>query len=61
MQTNADGSVDIFFGPQAPSGKETNWVPTDMKRQFEVMVRFYAPTKALFDKAWILPDIERLN
>jgi hypothetical protein len=29
VQKNADGSVDIFFGPKAPAGKESNWVPTD--------------------------------
>ena len=25
---NADGTVDVFFGPKAPAGKEANWVPT---------------------------------
>ena len=59
MQKNADGSVDIFFGAKAPPGKESNWVPTDPNRRFEVMVRLYAPTKALFDKTWRLPDIEK--
>ena len=61
MQKNADGSVDVYFGPQAPAGKETNWVPTDPKRGFEVMFRAYAPTKAFFEKAWMLPDIEQMN
>jgi hypothetical protein len=61
MQENADGSVDVFFGPEAPAGKETNWVPTDPARQFEVMFRLYAPTKALFDKTWVLPDIEKVS
>ena len=42
-------------------GKETNWVPTDPQRGFEVMFRAYAPTKAFFDKKWVLPDIERMN
>src|SRR6478672_6847659 len=28
LQTNADGSVDIWFGPKAPADNETNWVPT---------------------------------
>ena len=28
LQTNADASVDVYFGPQAPSGKESNWVQT---------------------------------
>ncbi len=61
MQKNADGSVDVYFGPVAPAGKESNWVPTDPKRGFEVMFRAYAPTKAFFDKTWRLPDIEQAN
>ena len=55
---NTDGSIDVYFGPKAPAGKEMNWVPTDPKRGFEVMFRAYAPTKAFFDKTWVLPDIE---
>ena len=61
MQKNADGSVDVYFGPKAPAGKEANWVPTDPARPFEVMFRLYAPTKALFDKTWVLPDIEKVQ
>jgi hypothetical protein len=60
MQKNADGSVDVYFGPQAPAGKESNWVPTDPQRGFELMFRLYAPTKAFFDKVWVLPDVERI-
>jgi hypothetical protein len=61
MQRNADGSVDVYFGPKAPAGKESNWVPTDPARQFELMFRAYAPTKALFEKTWVLPDVERVS
>jgi hypothetical protein len=61
MQKNTDGSVDVYFGPAAPAGKESNWVPTDPKRGFELMFRAYAPTKAFFDKAWRLPDVEKIN
>lgn len=61
LQKNADGSIDVYFGPSAPAGKESNWVPTDPARGFEVMFRAYAPTKAFFDKAWVLPDIEKIN
>jgi acetyl esterase/lipase len=28
LQVNADGSVDVYFGPKAPAGKESNWVQT---------------------------------
>ena len=59
LQKNADGSVDIFFGPAAPAGKESNWVPTDPNGRFEVLARFYGPQKPLFDKTWKLPDIEK--
>lgn len=61
LQANADGSVDIWFGPRASAGKETNWVPTKAGGQFEVLFRFYGPEKPLFDKTWVLPDIERIN
>jgi hypothetical protein len=60
LQTNADGSVDIYFGPKAPGGKESNWVPTSAGGKFEVLFRFYGPEKAVFDKTWKLPDIERV-
>jgi hypothetical protein len=60
LKKNADGSVDIYFGPNAPSGEEGNWVPTDPARKFELMFRLYAPTKVFFDKAWILPDAEQV-
>jgi hypothetical protein len=60
LEKNADGSVDIWFGSKAPAGKETNWVPTDPDRRFELMFRLYGPTKALFDKRWTLPDVEKV-
>lgn len=59
LQKNADGSVDVYFGLKAPDGKETNWVPTSPSGKFEVLFRFYGPTKPLFDKTWKLPDIEK--
>ena len=59
LQKNADGSVDIYFGPKAPTGKEPNWVPTDPQRVFELMFRLYGPKKEFFDKGWLLPDVEQ--
>jgi hypothetical protein len=29
LQKNPDGSVDLFIGPRAPAGKDSNWLPTD--------------------------------
>ncbi len=61
LQTNGDGSVDIFFSPEAPAGKDSNWVPTKAGGRFEGLFRFYGPDKPLFDKTWVLPDIEKIN
>lgn len=61
LQRNNDGSADIYFGPKAPPGKESNWIPTDPGGRFEVLARFYGPRKPLFDKTWQLPDIERIH
>ena len=58
LQKNTDGSVDIYFAPKAPAGKDSNWVPTDPTRQFELMFRAYGPTPAFFQKQWILSDVE---
>ena len=60
VQQNAEGSVDVFFGPKAPSGKEANWVPTN-GRDFEVLFRLYGPEKEFFEKTWRLPDIEEVK
>ena len=36
--------MDIYFGPEAPAGKESNWIPTGAGGGFEVLFRFYGPT-----------------
>jgi hypothetical protein len=61
LQKNADGSVDVYFAPEAPAGKESNWVPTTTDGGFEVLFRFYGPEKPLFEKTWKLPDMERIQ
>lgn len=60
LKVNANGSVDIYFGPAAPPTKEANWVPTCPEGEFEVLFRFYGPEKSLFEKTWRLPDIEKI-
>ena len=57
---NPDGSVDLYVGPEAPAGMESNWIPTNPDRGFELMFRAYGPTRALFEKTWRLPDVEEI-
>lgn len=57
---NADGSVDVYFGPSKPSGA-SNWIKTNPGKGWFPYFRFYAPTEAYFDKSWQLNDIEPVN
>ena len=61
LQTNADGTVDIYFGSKAPTGKETNWMYTAADREWFAIFRFYGPREALLEKTWKLPDIEKID
>ncbi|MFP2929258.1 DUF1254 domain-containing protein [Pyxidicoccus sp. 3LG] len=58
LKANADGSVDLYFGPEAPKGFESNWVKTPPNKGWFTYFRWYGPTQAFFDKSWRLPDIE---
>lgn len=53
---NADGSIDIAFGPKKPANA-TNWIETVPGRGWLGMFRWYSPTEAFFDKSWQLEDI----
>jgi len=58
---NADGSVDLYFGPKPPEGLEKNWIPTVSDRGWFAYFRLYAPTEAYFDRGWKLPDLVRVK
>jgi hypothetical protein len=53
---NKDGSIDLYYGPTAPKGKERNRVQTIPGQGWWVYLRFYAPTKAYFDKSWSVQE-----
>ena len=61
LTLNGDGSVDLWFGPEAPKDFEGNWVDTRPSKGFFVWFRSYTPTAAFFDKSWSLPDIEQVK
>ena len=58
VKRNKDGTTTIYFGPEAPKGKENNWLPTVEGRRFFLLFRFYGPQKGVFDGSWELNDIE---
>lgn len=59
--TNADGSVDVYFGPTAPAGNENNWIQTLPGKGWNMLFRLYGPLEPWFDKTWRLNEIELLN
>jgi hypothetical protein len=58
LKQSADGTTDVYFGPQAPQGQENNWVPTPEGKPYFVMFRIYGPKKEAVDGSWVLNDIE---
>jgi hypothetical protein len=58
---NADGSVDVYFGPKPPAGKEPNWVQTIPGESWFTILRLYGPLEPWFDKTWRPGEIELVN
>jgi hypothetical protein len=52
MKTNADGSVDVYFGPAAPAGMEHNWVQTVPGKGWFMILRLYGPLEPWFNGTW---------
>lgn len=58
---NEDGSIDIFFGPESPEGKEANWVQTVPGKGWHMLFRLYGPEQAWFDGTWRPSEIEPVD
>lgn len=61
LEVNPDTSVDIYFGPRAPVGKESNWVQTIPGKGWNTLLRLYGPLQPWFDKTWRPGEIELVN
>jgi hypothetical protein len=60
VATNADGSVDVYFAPARPPGRE-NWIQTVPGKSWFVYFRLYSPLESWFDKSWRPGDIEQVS
>jgi uncharacterized protein (TIGR03000 family) len=58
LLVNKDGSVDVYFGPKAPAGKENNWIQTIPGKGWNTLLRLYGPLEPWFDKTWRPGEIE---
>ena len=61
LAKNADGSIDLYFGPTAPDGKEKNWLKTNPGEGFFMYFRAYGPTESFFDRSYKLNDLEKIK
>jgi len=66
LANNADGSIDLYFGPKPPAGPstslgtghESNWIQTVSGKSWNTMLRLYGPLQPWFDKTWRPGEIE---
>jgi hypothetical protein len=61
IETNADGSYDIYFAPQAPAGHEHNWLQTIPGKSWFIIFRVYGPEQPWIDQTWRPGDIELVS
>ena len=58
IAANADGSYDLYFGPEAPEGKEGNWLQTVPGKSWFTILRLYGPLEPWINKTWRPGEIE---
>ncbi|MGK7912234.1 MAG: DUF1254 domain-containing protein [Synechococcus sp.] len=54
---NDDGSIDVYFAPEAPEGFEENWVQTVPEKSFFVILRMYGPRQEWLDGEYIPGEV----
>ena len=60
LQANDDGSIDLYFGPSVPAGKESNWIQTNPGESWFSYFRVYGPMKPFFEETYKMNRIEKL-
>jgi hypothetical protein len=61
LKKNPDGSVTVWFAPNAPEGHESNWVQTMPGKGWNVLLRLYGPLEPWFNQTWKPDDIELVD
>jgi hypothetical protein len=58
LRQNADGSYDVYFSPEPPSGWENNWIQTVPGKSWNTIFRLYGPLEPFYDQTWKPGDPE---
>src|SRR5262249_25919617 len=56
-----NGSLELYFGPEAPPGNTRNWLQTPLEDGFFLYLRVYGPEAACLDGRWRPSDLIRLD
>jgi len=59
LEANDDGSIDLYFGPTAPAGKESNWIQTNLGESWFTYFRVYGPLKPFFEESYQMNKMEK--
>ena len=54
-------SIDLYFGPTAPAGKEGVWIKTIPNKGWFTYFRIYGPEGPAFDGSWKPGDFEEVK
>jgi hypothetical protein len=54
-------SVDLYFGPKAPTGQEGRWIQTTPGKGWFAYFRIYGPQDTAFDGSWMPSDFEEVK
>lgn len=55
------GSTDLYFGPKAPAGKESQWIQTNPGQGWFAYFRLFGPEGPAFDGSWKPGDFEAME
>ena len=57
----ASSSIDLFFGPYPPIGRERDWIETNRGTRWIAHLCIYGPEAAAFDGSWRPGDLEEID
>jgi len=61
LEFNPDGSCDVYFGPEAPAEKASNWIQTVPGKGWFTILRLYGPLESWYDRTWRPGDVEKIQ
>jgi hypothetical protein len=62
IKTDADGSTTLYLQSNSPGkDKESNWLPTPKRGQFNMALRCYGPGEPIIKQTWQPPTVKKVN